>query len=78
MPCVRPCPIKLGGHYVQTCPGTDWCKFGQQDAMALAAALEDKFGRLATPAKIKLEISDCTFVVRNPRMSNVWEEIRRV
>ena len=64
-------PFRTGGHYVQACPGTDWCKFGQQDAMALANLLEDKFGRLATPAKIKLGISGCTFSCAESRLRDI-------
>ena len=64
-------PFRTGGHYVQACPGTDWCKFAQQDAMALAANLEDKFGCLATPAKIKLGISGCTFSCAESRLRDI-------
>ncbi len=64
-------PFRTGGHYVQACPGTDWCKFGQQDSMALANVLEEKFGRLATPAKIKLGISGCTFSCAESRLRDI-------
>ncbi len=34
-------PFRTGGHYVQACPGTTWCKFGKQDALGLARTLEE-------------------------------------
>ena len=64
-------PFRTGGHYVQACPGTDWCKYAQQDAMGFAARLEDLFGSLPTPAKIKLGISGCTFSCAESRLRDI-------
>ncbi len=49
-------------HYVQACPGTETCKFGQGDSLGLAAKIEKMFvGRESTvPAKTKFGISGCT------------------
>ncbi len=49
-------------HYVQACPGTETCKFGQGDSLGLAAKIEEMFvGREDTvPAKTKFGISGCT------------------
>ena len=49
-------------HYVQACPGTETCKFGQGDSLGLAAQIEKMFvGREDTvPAKTKFGISGCT------------------
>lgn len=48
-------------HYVQACPGTETCKFGQRDSLGLAAKIEKiyvgKEGYLS--AKTKLGISGC-------------------
>jgi NAD(P)H-nitrite reductase large subunit len=48
-------------HYVQSCPGTETCKFGQGDSLGLAAQIEKMFvGKEETvPAKTKFGISGC-------------------
>lgn len=46
-------------HYVRACPGTETCRFGVQDSMGLAAALEEKFRGRRFPAKLKMGISGC-------------------
>jgi NAD(P)H-nitrite reductase large subunit len=46
-------------HYVRACPGTETCRFGVQDSMGLAAALEEKFRGRTYPAKLKMGISGC-------------------
>jgi NAD(P)H-nitrite reductase large subunit len=49
-------------HYVQACPGTETCKFGQGNSLSLAAKVEKMFvGRENfIPAKTKFGISGCT------------------
>ncbi|MCG8549169.1 MAG: NAD(P)/FAD-dependent oxidoreductase [Desulfobacterales bacterium] len=64
-------PFRTGGHYVQACPGTTWCKFGKQDALGLARILEEKYGSMPTPAKIKLGISGCTFSCAESRLRDI-------
>jgi len=48
-------------HYVQACPGSTWCKFGQQDSLGLAKKLEMLYVGKANsiPAKTKIGISGC-------------------
>jgi NAD(P)H-nitrite reductase large subunit len=46
-------------HYVRACPGTETCRFGVQDSMGLAVALEEKFRGQIYPAKLKMGISGC-------------------
>ena len=46
-------------HYVRACPGTETCRFGVQDSMGLASALEEKFRGRIYPAKLKMGISGC-------------------
>jgi NAD(P)H-nitrite reductase large subunit len=46
-------------HYVRACPGTETCRFGVQDSLGLAAALEEKFRGRMFPAKLKMGISGC-------------------
>jgi NAD(P)H-nitrite reductase large subunit len=49
-PCVR---------FVQACPGTDISRFGNQDSIVLAKAVDKQFAAQAFPAKIKIGISGC-------------------
>jgi NAD(P)H-nitrite reductase large subunit len=48
-------------HYVQACPGTETCKFGQQDSLSLAAKIEKMYvgKKDFIPAKTKFGISGC-------------------
>jgi NAD(P)H-nitrite reductase large subunit len=48
-------------HYVQACPGTETCKFGQGNSLRLAAMIEKMYvGREdCIPAKTKFGISGC-------------------
>jgi len=48
-------------HYVQACPGTDTCKFGQGNSIGLGGRLEKSFvGKMGSlPAKTKIAISGC-------------------
>lgn len=48
-------------HYVQACPGTETCKFGQGDSLGLAAEIEKMYvGKIGfIPAKTKFGISGC-------------------
>lgn len=48
-------------HYVQACPGTETCKFGQGDSLALAAKIEKMYVGKENfiPAKTKFGISGC-------------------
>lgn len=49
-PCVK---------YVQTCLGTDFCKYGVRDSMELGLEMERQFHGIAFPAKLKIGISGC-------------------
>jgi len=48
-------------HYVQACPGTETCKFGQGDSLGLAARIERMYvgKKDFIPAKLKFGISGC-------------------
>jgi len=48
-------------HYVQACPGTETCKFGQGDSLALAAKIEKMYvgKKDVIHAKTKFGISGC-------------------
>lgn len=49
-------------HYVQACPGTETCKFGQGDSLGLAARIEKMYvgKKDFVPAKLKFGISGCS------------------
>jgi len=49
-PCVK---------YVQTCLGTDVCKYGVQDSTELGLELEKKYHGITFPAKLKFGVSGC-------------------
>jgi NAD(P)H-nitrite reductase large subunit len=49
----------VGIHYIQACPGSKWCKFGQQDSLALGAQLKKALMAKALPAKTKVGVSGC-------------------
>jgi len=51
--------IELCLHYVQACPGTAVCRFGQQDSLGLGVELEKKNAELEMPAKLKIGVSGC-------------------
>ena len=46
--------------YVAACPGTAACKWGMQDALALARVLEERFEGRLLPSKLKIGVSGCT------------------
>ncbi len=46
-------------HYVQACPGTAVCKYGQQDSLGLGLGLEEMYQDMNLPAKLKMGISGC-------------------
>jgi NAD(P)H-nitrite reductase large subunit len=49
-PCVR---------YVQTCLGTEVCRYGVQDSIGLGRELEQKYHGVSFPAKLKFGVSGC-------------------
>jgi len=49
-PCVK---------FVQSCPGTEMCRYGNQDSTGLARAVDSLFRDRTFPAKIKIGISGC-------------------
>ncbi len=49
-PCVK---------YVQTCLGTEVCKYGVQDSMELGKELEKRYHGTPFPAKVKFGVSGC-------------------
>lgn len=46
-------------HYVQACPGSDWCKYGTGNSLALGAEIEKLELDGPLPYKVKVGISGC-------------------
>jgi nitrite reductase (NADH) large subunit len=44
---------------VKSCVGTTWCRYGVQDSVALAIALELRYRGLRAPHKLKAAVSGC-------------------
>ncbi|GIU07891.1 MULTISPECIES: nitrite reductase large subunit NirB [unclassified Shewanella] len=45
---------------VKSCVGDTWCRYGVQDSVSLAIALENRYKGLRAPHKIKMAVSGCT------------------
>ncbi len=45
---------------VKSCVGSTWCRFGVDDSVGLAVALENRYKGLRAPHKIKFAVSGCT------------------
>jgi nitrite reductase [NAD(P)H] large subunit len=48
-----------GVRMVKTCVGTDFCRFGTQNAIATGIELERRFENLYTPHKVKMGVVGC-------------------
>ena len=44
---------------VKSCVGSTWCRYGVQDSVAMAVALELRYRGLRSPHKIKMGVSGC-------------------
>ncbi|GAA6526313.1 nitrite reductase large subunit NirB [Intrasporangium sp. DVR] len=44
---------------VKSCVGSTWCRYGVQDSVGMAVALEHRYRGLRAPHKIKLGVSGC-------------------
>jgi nitrite reductase (NADH) large subunit len=56
---------------VKSCVGTSWCRYGVQDAVGLAVALEMRYRGLRAPHKIKLGVSGCARECAEARSKDV-------
>ncbi len=45
---------------VKSCVGSTWCRYGVDDSVGLAIALENRYKGLRAPHKIKFAVSGCT------------------
>lgn len=46
---------------VKSCPGTDFCKRGQQNSLNMGRILDERYHGMALPGKMKFAVSGCTF-----------------
>jgi len=44
---------------VRACPGTTFCKLGQQDALGMGMKLDEKYHGMELPGKFKMSVSGC-------------------
>lgn len=56
---------------VKSCVGSDWCRFGVQDSMAMALYLENRYKGLRSPHKLKMAVSGCTRECAEARSKDV-------
>jgi nitrite reductase (NADH) large subunit len=45
---------------VKSCVGSTWCRYGVQDSVGMAIALENRYRGLRSPHKLKMGVSGCT------------------
>jgi nitrite reductase (NADH) large subunit len=45
---------------VKSCVGSTWCRYGVQDSVAMAIAIEARYRGIRSPHKLKLAVSGCT------------------
>ncbi len=45
---------------VKSCVGSTWCRYGVQDSVSMAIAVEDRYKGLRSPHKLKMAVSGCT------------------
>jgi nitrite reductase (NADH) large subunit len=45
---------------VKSCVGNSWCRYGVQDSVGMAIAIEDRYKGLRSPHKLKFAVSGCT------------------
>jgi len=56
---------------VKSCVGSQWCRYGVQDSVTLAIALELRYRGLRAPHKIKLGVSGCARECAEARSKDV-------
>ncbi len=56
---------------IKACPGTSFCRLGQQDAMGLGLRLEERYANMATPNKLKISVSGCPLDCAEGRLRDI-------
>jgi NAD(P)H-nitrite reductase large subunit len=56
---------------IKACPGTAYCRLGQQDSLGLAARIEERFLGQALPNKLKIAVSGCPLCCAESRVRDI-------
>ena len=56
---------------VKICPGTTFCKRGQQDAISIGLKLDDKYHGMELPFKLKMGVSGCMNSCAEPVIKDI-------
>ncbi|NPV61642.1 MAG: NAD(P)/FAD-dependent oxidoreductase [Methanotrichaceae archaeon] len=56
---------------VKICPGTTFCKRGQQDSVGVGLQLDQKYHGMALPSKFKIGVSGCANSCAEPAVKDV-------
>lgn len=56
---------------VKICPGTTFCKRGQQDAVSLGLKLDEKYHGMELPCKFKMAVSGCMNSCSEPAIKDI-------
>ncbi|WP_406660957.1 NAD(P)/FAD-dependent oxidoreductase [Methanolobus sp. ZRKC3] len=56
---------------IKICPGTTFCKRGQQDAVGLGLKLDEKYHGMALPSKFKMAVSGCMNSCSEPAIKDI-------
>lgn len=56
---------------IKICPGTTFCKRGQQDAVGIGLKLDEKYHGMALPFKLKIGVSGCMNSCAEPVIKDI-------
>jgi NAD(P)H-nitrite reductase large subunit len=56
---------------IKICPGTTFCKRGQQDAVGLGLKLDEKYHGMPLPSKFKMAVSGCANSCSEPAIKDI-------
>jgi NAD(P)H-nitrite reductase large subunit len=56
---------------IKICPGTTFCKRGQQDAVTLGLELDEKYHGMQLPSKFKIAVSGCMNSCSEPAVRDI-------
>ena len=56
---------------IKICPGTTFCKKGQQDSIGIGLKLDDKYHGMELPSKVKMGVSGCMNSCAEPVIKDI-------
>lgn len=56
---------------IKICPGTTFCKRGQQDAVGLGLKLDEKYHGMELPSKLKIAVAGCMNSCSEPAIKDI-------